>query len=82
MQDPAWQDPREMTEHLFLNRQYPEVDGERTSAQLARRGSFVRRQPLSGADVDVNACDLADASNRASARAVPSGAVPMVHDVR
>ena len=27
-QDPAWQDPREMTEHLFLNRDHPEVDGD------------------------------------------------------
>jgi uncharacterized lipoprotein YddW (UPF0748 family) len=27
-QDPAWFDPAEMTEHLFLNRQHPEVDGD------------------------------------------------------
>jgi len=27
-QDPAWDDPREMTKHLFFNRDYPEVDGD------------------------------------------------------
>lgn len=27
-QDPAWFEPREMTKHLFLNRNYPEVDGD------------------------------------------------------
>ena len=27
-QDPAWFDPREMTKHLFLNRDYPQVDGD------------------------------------------------------
>ena len=28
VQDPAWQDPEEITDHLFLNRSYPEVDGD------------------------------------------------------
>lgn len=27
-QDPAWFDPREMTRHLYFNREYPEVDGD------------------------------------------------------
>jgi uncharacterized lipoprotein YddW (UPF0748 family) len=27
-QDPAWFDPREMTKHLYFNRDYPEVDGD------------------------------------------------------
>jgi uncharacterized lipoprotein YddW (UPF0748 family) len=28
VQDPAWQDPEEMTNHLFLNRYYPQVRGD------------------------------------------------------
>ena len=27
-QDPAWKDPREMTKHLFFNRDQPQVDGD------------------------------------------------------
>ncbi|HWM74064.1 MAG TPA: glycosyl hydrolase, partial [Nocardioides sp.] len=27
-QDPAWQDPREMTKHLHFNRDQPQVDGD------------------------------------------------------
>jgi uncharacterized lipoprotein YddW (UPF0748 family) len=28
VQDPAWRDPEEMTDHLFFNRDFPQVDGD------------------------------------------------------